>query len=255
MISIKNSEELRKMRAAGAAVYDVLMRLKEEAREGVSTWELNELAEKMCDKGGFKAAFKGYANYPGSVCFAVNEEIVHGIPSKKKVLRNGDIVGIDFGTLLDGYYADSALTVAVGEISAIAERLMKVTEASLYRGIDMMTGECRVADISREIQTFVEGEGFSIVRDFVGHGIGTKLHEEPQVPNFVPRRGEASRGVRLRAGMVIAIEPMVNEGSEKTRILEDGWTAVTYDGRLSAHFEHTVAFTDNGPEILTEGIH
>lgn len=254
MIHLKNREELKKMRTAGEAVSEVLARLGEEARDGVSTWELDELAERMCSEGGFRAAFKGYSNYPGSVCFAVNEEIVHGIPSRDKVLRNGDIVGIDFGAFLDGYYADAAVTVAVGDVSPAARRLLRVTEASLHRGIDAMTGGNRVADISREIQTCVEAEGFSVVRDFVGHGIGKELHEEPQVPNFVPPRG-AGRGVRLRQGMVIAIEPMVNEGSERTKILEDGWTAVTYDGKLSAHFEHTVALTDNGPEILTGRIH
>lgn len=254
MIRLKNKEELKRMRTAGKVVSEVLMRLEEEAKEGVTTWELNEVAERMCAEGGFKAAFKGYANYPASVCFALNEEIVHGIPSKKKVLKEGDIVGIDFGVLLDGYYADSAITVAVGKIRPVAEKLLRVTRNSLYRGIEMVTSSNRVMDISKEIQTYVENEGFSIVRDFVGHGIGRELHEEPQIPNFIPPNGKG-RGVRLRSGMVMAIEPMVNEGSEKTKILEDGWTAVTYDGKLSAHFEHTVALTDNGPEILTERIH
>jgi methionyl aminopeptidase len=254
MIRLKNKEELKRMRAAGKVVSEVLMRLEEEAKEGVSTWELNETAERICAAGGFKAAFKGYANYPASVCFALNEEIVHGIPSKKKVLREGDIVGIDFGVLLDGYYADSAITVAIGKVRPVAEKLLRVTRNSLYRGIEKVTSSNRVMDISKEIQTYVEGEGFSIVRDFVGHGIGRELHEEPQVPNFIPPNGKG-RGVRLRSGMVMAIEPMVNEGSERTKILEDGWTAVTYDGKLSAHFEHTVALTDNGPEILTERIH
>ena len=254
MIRLKNREELNRMRAAGRVVSEVLMRLEEEAKEGVTTWELNEIAERMCATGGFKPAFKGYANYPASVCFALNEEIVHGIPSKKKVLKDGDIVGIDFGVLLDGYYADSAITVAVGKIRPVAEKLLRVTRDSLYRGIDMVKSSNRVLDISKEIQTYVENEGFSIVRDFVGHGIGRELHEEPQVPNFIPPNGKGG-GIRLRSGMVMAIEPMVNEGSEKTKILEDGWTAVTYDGKLSAHFEHTVALTDNGPEILTERIH
>ncbi len=254
MIRLKNREELRRMRAAGKVVSEVLMRLEEEAKEGVTTWELNEIAERMCAAGGFKAAFKGYANYPASVCFALNEEIVHGIPSRKKVLREGDIVGIDFGALLDGYYADSAITVGIGKIRPVAEKLLRVTRNSLYRGIEMVTSSNRVMDISKEIQTYVENEGFSIVRDFVGHGIGRDLHEEPQVPNFIPPTGKG-RGVRLCSGMVMAIEPMVNEGSERTKILEDGWTAVTYDGKLSAHFEHTVALTDNGPEILTERIH
>ncbi len=254
MIRLKNREELKRMRAAGRVVSEVLMRLEEEAKEGVTTWELNEIAERMCATGGFKAAFKGYANYPASVCFALNEEIVHGIPSKKKVLKDGDIVGIDFGVLLEGYYADSAVTVAVGRIRPVAEKLLRVTRDSLYRGIDMVKSSNRVLDISKEIQTYVENEGFSIVRDFVGHGIGRELHEEPQVPNFIPPNGRGA-GIKLRSGMVMAIEPMVNEGSEKTKILEDGWTAVTYDGKLSAHFEHTVALTDNGPEILTERIH
>ncbi len=254
MIRLKNREELKRMRAAGRVVSEVLMRLEEEAKEGVTTWELNEIAERMCASGSFKAAFKGYANYPASVCFALNEEIVHGIPSKKKVLREGDIVGIDFGVLLDGYYADSAITVAVGKIRPVAEKLLRVTRNSLYRGIEMVRNSNRVMDISKEIQTYVENEGFSIVRDFVGHGIGKELHEEPQIPNFIPPSGKG-RGVRLCSGMVMAIEPMVNEGSERTKILEDGWTAVTYDGKLSAHFEHTVALTDNGPEILTERIH
>ena len=254
MIRLKNREELKRMRAAGRVVSEVLMRLEEEAKEGVTTWELNEIAERMCASGGFKAAFKGYANYPASVCFALNEEIVHGIPSKKKVLREGDIVGIDFGVLLDGYYADSAITVAIGKIRPVAEKLLRVTRNSLYRGIEMVRNSNRVMDISKEIQTYVENEGFSIVRDFVGHGIGRELHEEPQIPNFIPPSGKG-RGVRLCSGMAMAIEPMVNEGSERTKILEDGWTAVTYDGKLSAHFEHTVALTDNGPEILTERIH
>ncbi len=254
MIRLKNREEIRRMRDAGRVVSEVLMRLEEEAKEGVTTWELNEIAERICTTGGFKAAFKGYANYPASVCFALNEEIVHGIPSKKKVLKDGDIVGIDFGVLLNGYYADSAITVAVGRIRPVAEKLLRVTRDSLYRGIDMVKSSNRVLDISKEIQTYVEKEGFSIVRDFVGHGIGRELHEEPQVPNFIPPSGKGG-GIRLRSGIVMAIEPMVNEGSEKTKILEDGWTAVTYDGKLSAHFEHTVALTDNGPEILTERIH
>ena len=163
-------------------------------------------------------------------------------------------MGIDFGAVIEGYYADSAITVAVGSIGSAAKNLLQVTESSLYRGIDMMSGSNRVADISREIQNYVEDNGFSVVRDYVGHGIGRKLHEEPQVPNFIVQ-GSSARGARLRSGMVIAIEPMANEGSEGTRLLDDGWTVVTYDGKLSAHFEHTVALTDNGPEILTDRIH
>lgn len=254
MIFIKNKEELKKMRNAGRAVAEVLLRLKEEAKEGVTTWELNEIAEGIASKRSFKAAFKGYANFPASVCFALNEEVVHGIPSKKTVLKNGDILGMDFGAYLDGYYGDSAITVAVGNISPAAEKLLKVTEASLYKGIDKATTANRVFDISEEIQTYVESNGFSIVKTFVGHGIGKSLHEDPQVPNFLPESTNG-RGVKLKAGMVIAIEPMVNLGVSDVKILDDGWTAVTSDGKLSAHFEHTVAISENGPEILTEILH
>lgn len=254
MIHLKNKEELNKMRKAGQAVAEVLMRLKEEAKEGISTWELNKIAEDIAKKKSFKAAFKGYSNFPASVCFALNEEVVHGIPSKDTVLKNGDILGMDFGAYLDGYYGDSAITVAVGQISPVAEKLLKITESSLYQGIDKATTSNRVYDISEVIQSYVESNGFSIVKTFVGHGIGKNLHEDPQVPNFVPESSNI-RGVKLKAGMVIAIEPMVNVGVADVKILDDGWTAVTSDGKLSAHFEHTVAITDNGPEILTEIIH
>lgn len=254
MIYIKNKEELNKMRNAGKAVAEVLSRLKEEAKEGVTTWELNEIAEGIASSKSFKAAFKGYANFPASVCFALNEEVVHGIPSKKTVLKNGDILGMDFGAYLDGYYGDSAITVAIGEVSPTAEKLLNVTEASLYKGINKATTSNRVFDISEEIQTYVEGNGFSLVRTFVGHGIGKSLHEDPQVPNFVPESSDG-RGIKLKAGMVIAIEPMVNVGTPDVKVLDDGWTAVTSDGKLSAHFEHTVAISENGPEVLTEIIH
>ena len=254
MIYIKNKDELKKMRVAGKAVAEVLMRLQEEAKEGKTTWELNELAEDRAKKNSFKPAFKGYSNYPGSVCFALNEEVVHGIPSKNKVLKNGDILGMDFGAYVDGYYGDSAITVAVGKISPMAEKLLDVTEASLYKGIDKAVNSNRVFDISEEIQKYIESNGFTVVTTFVGHGIGKNLHEDPQVPNFVPPASNG-RGVKLKEGMVLAIEPMVNVGTPDVKILDDGWTAVTSDGKLSAHFEHTVAITSNGPEILTQRIH
>jgi len=252
MIHLKNKEEIEKMRSASLIVVEALEKLKDSVKPGVSTWDLDRMAEELALKKGAKPAFKGYSDYPGSVCFAVNSEVVHGIPSKKKVLKEGDIVGLDFGVNLDGFFGDSAVTVPVGEISSMAQKLLKVTEASLLKGIDEATTKNRLFDISRAIQSYVEAEGFSIVRSFVGHGIGTKLHEEPQVPNFVPENGSHAKGVKLKPGMVIAIEPMVNIGRPDIKILSDGWTAVTVDGTLSAHFEHTVAVTQDGPVILTQ---
>jgi len=252
MIHLKNKEEIEKMRSASLIVVEALEKLKDSVKPGVSTWDLDRMAEELALKKGAKPAFKGYSDYPGSVCFAVNSEVVHGIPSKKKVLKEGDIVGLDFGVNLDGFFGDSAVTVPVGEISSMAQKLLKVTEASLLKGIDEATPKNRLFDISRAIQSYVEAEGFSIVRSFVGHGIGTKLHEEPQVPNFVPENGSHAKGVKLKPGMVIAIEPMVNIGRPDIKILSDGWTAVTVDGTLSAHFEHTVAVTQDGPVILTQ---
>ena len=251
MIYLKNKEEIEKMLSAAQIVVETLGKLRESVEPGISTWDLDKMAEELALKKGAKPAFKGYSDYPGSVCFAVNSEVVHGIPSKKKVLKEGDIVGLDFGVSLDGFFGDSAITVPVGEVSSMAQKLLKVTEASLFKGIDEAILNNRLFDISRAIQTYVEERGFSIVRSFVGHGIGTKLHEEPQVPNFVPENGSHVKGVKLKPGMVIAIEPMVNVGRPDIKILSDGWTAVTVDGNLSAHFEHTVAVTEDGPEILT----
>ncbi len=252
MIYLKSKEEIDKMRSAAQVVVEALIRLKESVLPGVSTWDLDRMAEEIALKNGAKPAFKGYSNYPASVCFAVNDEVVHGIPSKKKILNEGDIVGLDFGVSLEGYYGDSAITVPVGEVSATALKLIRVTEESLKRGIGEARAGNRLFDISGAIQTYVEEEGFSIVRSFVGHGIGKKLHEDPQVPNFVPENGSHGKGVRLKPGMVIAIEPMVNIGRPDVKILSDGWTAVTVDGTLSAHFEHTVAVTDEGPVVLTQ---
>jgi methionyl aminopeptidase len=251
MIYLKSKEEIDKMRSAAQVVVEALGRLRENVMPGVTTWDLDRMAEELALKKGAKPAFKGYSNYPASVCFAVNEEVVHGIPSKKKVLKEGDIVGLDFGVSLEGYYGDSAITVAVGDVSSLARKLLSVTEESLKRGIAAAYPGNRLFDISGAIQTYVEEEGFSIVRSFVGHGIGRKLHEDPQVPNFVPENGSHGKGIKLKPGMVIAIEPMVNVGRPDIKILSDGWTAVTVDGTLSAHFEHTVAVTEEGPEVLT----
>lgn len=250
MIYIKGNDELVKMRKAAREVVDVLKRLRDEAKPGISTWELNKIAEDISDSSSYKAAFKGYADFPAAVCFALNNEIVHGIPSKKKILKEGDILGMDFGVYLDGYYGDSAITVPIGKVSESAKKLLEVTEASLNAGIEKALKDNYLYDISGSVQSHVEKNGFSVVRSFVGHGIGRNLHEEPQIPNFVPQNARG-RGVKLRTGMVMAIEPMVNEGTPDVKILDDGWTAVTADGKLSAHFEHTIAITDNGPEILT----
>lgn len=251
MIFLKSAEEIDKIRAASQVVVSVLERLKEEAKAGVSTWDLDRIAEELSRREGATPAFKGYRGYPASACFAINNEVVHGIPSKNKILRDGDIISLDFGAYLDGFYGDSAITIPVGKASALADRLLQVTKDSLYKGIEMAHPSNRLFDISRAIQSCIENEGFSVVRAFVGHGIGRKLHEDPQVPNFVPENGNWGKGIKLKAGMVIAIEPMVNIGRPDVRVLSDGWTAVTMDGTLSAHFEHTVAILENGPKILT----
>jgi len=252
MIHLKSKEEINKMRSAAQIVVEALNTLKEMVEPGVTTWDLDKKAEEIAIKRGGKPAFKGYSDYPGSVCFAINSEVVHGIPSKKKILKEGDIVGIDFGVILDGFYGDSAVTVPVGEISSMADKLLKVTEESLLKGIQEASPDKSLYEVSGAIQSYVEDMGFSIVRSFVGHGIGKSLHEDPQVPNFVPKNGNRGNGIMLKPGMVIAIEPMVNVGKPDIKILEDGWTAVTVDGTLSAHFEHTVAVTENGPVILTK---
>ena len=252
MIHLKSKEEINKMRSAAQIVVEALNTLKEMVEPGVTTWDLDKKAEEVAIKRGGKPAFKGYSDYPGSVCFAINSEVVHGIPSKKKILKEGDIVGIDFGVILDGFYGDSAVTVPVGKISSMADKLLKVTEESLLKGIQEAAPDKNLYEVSGAIQSYVEDMGFSIVRSFVGHGIGKSLHEDPQVPNFVPKNGNRSNGIKLKPGMVIAIEPMVNVGEPDIKILEDGWTAVTVDGTLSAHFEHTVAVTENGPVILTQ---
>jgi methionyl aminopeptidase len=234
------------MRTANALVADVLGALEVMVLPGVTTLDLDAVAESLVREGGAEPAFKGYRGFPATVCASVNEEVVHGIPSKRP-LKAGDIVSLDVGVLLDGFYGDSALTVPVGEISVAAAKLLSVTEQSLERAISAVRAGARVSDLGHAVQNYVETNGYSVVREFVGHGIGTKLHEEPQIPNY----GQPGQGPRLAEGMVLAIEPMVNIGSATVKILKDGWTAVTSDGNLSAHFEHTVAVTAEGAEVLT----
>src|SRR3954449_938550 len=247
-IVCKSASEIDKMRHSGHIVRQVLDYLKTMVAPGVSTMDLERAAEKKIKDLGAKPAFKGYYDYPCVLCTSVNEEIVHGIPSEKRMLKEGDIVSIDCGVVLDGYYGDSAITVAVGEnIGPEAKKLLEVTEASLARAIEKVRIGNSVGDIGAAVQQVVEANGFSVVRDFVGHGIGTRLHEDPQVPNF----GTPGHGARLREGMVLAIEPMVNAGKPGARVLDDHWTAVTEDGSISAHFEHCVAVTKDGPLVLT----
>lgn len=249
MINCKSQSELDKMRRSGQIVRQVLDAVKALVAPGVSTMDLERAAEEKIKELGAKPAFKGYYDYPCVLCTSVNNEIIHGIPSAKRVLKEGDIVSIDCGVVLDGYYGDSAITVPVGAaLAPELQKLLDVTETSLRKAIAEVRLGKTVGDVGAAVQEYVEANGFSVVRDFVGHGIGTKLHEDPQVPNF----GTRGHGTRLREGMVLAIEPMVNIGKPGARVLDDKWTAVTEDGSYSAHFEHTVAVTRNGPLVLTE---
>jgi methionyl aminopeptidase len=254
MIVRKTASELEKMRQSGLLVWNVLTKLGEMAVEGVSTLDLEVAAEKMIADAGAKPAFKGYfvqaagERYRYVLCTSINEEIVHGIPSAKRVLKRGDIVSIDTGVELNGYFGDSALTVAIGEVNEQARRLMRVTEESLELAIQQVRAGNRLFDVCGTVERHVVSNGFSIVREFVGHGIGTNLHEEPQIPNYVDRKNE---NPRLKAGMVLAIEPMVNAGGPESKVRSDKWTAVTRDGSYSAHYEHCVAVTENGPWVLT----
>lgn len=246
MVILRTPAEIEQMRRAGSLVGQVLERLREHVAPGVSTRELDAIAENMiCSRGGVPS-FKGYRGYPASICASVNNEIIHGIPGDR-MLVDGDIVSIDCGAMLGGYHGDAAMTFPVGDVSAEAEKLMTVTREALNAGIAMARLKMRLGDIGNAIQRHVEANGFSVVRDFVGHGIGRHMHEDPQIPNF----GPAGMGMRLRTGMVLAIEPMVNAGGHEVVVMDDGWTACTRDGSLSAHFEHTVAITDDGPEVLT----
>ena len=251
MISLKSAREIEIMRKANVIVAEVLQELKRRVAPGITTLDLDAIAEEMTLTRNAIPAFKGYnvagRVYPRCLCASVNDEIVHGIPSNRH-LREGDIVGLDYGVIYDGFYGDSAMTVAVGKVSAAAQTLLDVTEASLYAGIEQLHEGKRLGDLGAAVQKVAEDAGYSVVRAFVGHGIGKKLHEEPPVPNY----GEKDRGLRLKEGMVLAVEPMVNIGGYEVEIKEDGWTAVTKDGSLAAHFEHSIAITKNGPYILSQ---
>jgi methionyl aminopeptidase len=247
MIILKSPMEIEIMRAAGGIVAQTLEKLKEVIKPGITTRELDQLAEEFMIASGAVPAFKGYRGFPASICTSINNQVVHGIPGLNR-LENGDIVSIDIGVVYNGYYGDAAATFAVGEISDEAERLIKVTREGLFKGIEQAVEGNRLSDISHAVQRYVEGNGYSVVRDYVGHGIGQNMHEDPQVPNF----GMPGKGPRLKEGMVLAIEPMVNQGNYHVRTLKDNWTVVTADGNLSAHFEHTVAITKRGPLILTQ---
>lgn len=246
MIIQKSKREIEKMRRAGRLVAETHAFLKTLIKPGITTKELDKAAEKFIREHNGIPAFKGYHGFPGSICASINEVVVHGIPGLKR-LKDGDIISIDIGTIVDGYYGDGAKTYPVGEISDEAKKLIDITKESFYEGIKFAKTGYRLSDISHAIQSFVEKNGFSVVRDFVGHGIGQEMHEDPQIPNF----GLPGNGPRLRSGMVLAIEPMVNIGNYHVKVLSDNWTAVTVDGKLSAHYEHTVLITDEEPELLT----
>lgn len=246
MLQIKSQREIEMMRQAGKRVARVLMELSRAAQPGVSLLELDKLAEELTLKFGAKPAFKGYHGFKNALCASVNEQVVHGIPSKR-ILKDGDILGLDFGLIFNGFYGDSAITVPVGKISEEAKRLVQTTKDSLYAGIDASRAGNTIKDIARAIEGTVKPLGYSIVREFVGHGIGTRLHEDPQIPNFEA----GASNLKLKPGMTIAIEPMINQGTHEVKVLQDQWTAVTVDGKLSAHYEHTILITDSEPEILT----
>jgi methionyl aminopeptidase len=248
MIACRSAAEIAKMREAGKLVASVLSELERAVAPGVTTADLDRRAERLVREGGAEPAFKGYRGFPATLCASVNEVVIHGIPSASRKLVEGDVISLDIGAKLGGYYADSALTVPVGAVSEPAQRLLRVTREALDRAVAQARVGGRLSDIGHAVQAWVEMHGYSIVREFVGHGIGEKLHEDPQIPNY----GEPGRGPRLTAGMVLAIEPMVAMGRPETKVLGDGWTAVTRDGSLAAHFEHTVAVGVDGPIVLTE---
>ena len=248
MIVLKTSRELAIMREAGRISAMALKVAGEAIEPGVSTWEIDRVARKYIESQGAVPSFLGYGGFPASACISVNNVVIHGIPSKRQIIKAGDIVSIDIGAMFEGFNGDNAYTFACGEISAEAQRLLDATRESLYEGIKQATAGNRLGDIGSAVQRYVEARGYSVVRDFVGHGVGAKLHEDPSVPNY----GTPGRGVRLLPGMTIAIEPMVNQGRHEVQVQKDGWTTVTRDGKLSAHFEHTVAITPDGPVILTK---
>ena len=247
MIILKSRQEIDKMRKSGIIVANVLEGIRDMIKPGITTLILDEFAEKLILSSGARPAFKGYRGYPKTLCTSLNSQVVHGIPSKDVILSEGDIISVDVGAIVEGFYGDAAATFPVGKVSLEAQLLVNVTEEALYKGIAEAKPGNRLYDVSHAVQSHAESNGYSVVRDFVGHGIGRNMHEDPQIPNF----GERGQGPRLKSGMVLAIEPMVNIGSSGTVVQEDGWTAVTTDGSLSAHFEHTVALTQEGPWILT----
>jgi methionyl aminopeptidase len=248
-VVLKSASEIEKMRRAGSIVREVLELVRSLVKPGASTLDLEKAAEARIKELGAKPAFKGYHGFPCVLCTSVNQEVVHGIPSAKRILKEGDIVSVDCGAIIDGYFGDAAITIPVGnKLDPVTEKLLRVTESSLQAGIAEVKPGAHLGDIGAAVQKVVEDAGFSVVVDFVGHGIGTKMHEDPQVPNY----GERGQGMKLKAGMVIAIEPMVNVGTPDVKVLADGWTAVTTDGSMSAHFEHTVAVTAEGARILTD---
>lgn len=246
MIILKSDREIKYMRDAGRIVAETHQELKKAVRPEVTTLELDQLAEDYIKSCGAKPAFKGYHGFPGNICASVNEQVVHGIPGLRK-LKNGDTVSIDIGTVINGYHGDAAITLPVGEVDEEVKKLLKVTEESLHKGIDQAIAGNRLSDISHAVQTHAETYGYGVVRDYVGHGIGRNMHEDPQVPNY----GIPGHGPRLKPGMTLAIEPMINMGTHAVNVLNDGWTVVTADGKPSAHFEHTIVITPDGPEILT----
>jgi methionyl aminopeptidase len=247
MIICKSAAEIEKLRRSGRMVRQVLGEIREHARPGATTLELEKFVARRFKELGARSAFKGYRGYPCVLCASVNDEIIHGIPSDRRTLKEGDILSLDTGVILDGYYGDSAITIPIGAISESAQRLMKVTEEALELALDKVRLGNRLGDVSATVQHHAEKNGYTVVREFVGHGIGKSMHEEPQIPNY----GQPGHGPLLKEGMVFAIEPMVNAGGAGVRVLDDNWTAVTADGKLSAHFEHMVAVTQNGPDVLT----
>ncbi len=250
-VKIKNNDEINQMSSCGKIISDVREIIVKNIEPGISTWELDKLAEEYTISKGFIPAFKGYQNFPSSICASVNDEVVHGLPSKNKILKKGDIIGIDFGVYDGTFYADSAFTFPVGDVGDNITKLLNVTKESLNLGIQKAQVGNKIYDISKAIQDHIEKNGFTVVRSYVGHGIGKDLHEEPHVPNFILNNKDRSKSMKLKEGMVLAIEPMVNVGNFEVELSDDNWTVKTCDGSLSAHFEHTVALTKDGPKILT----
>lgn len=248
MIHLKSRKEIETMKGASRIVAEILLELRENVHDGATTADLDKIAEDLTLKKKATPAFKGYRGFPATLCISVNDEVVHGIPSPKRVLKNGDVVGLDFGVIYDGYYGDSAVTVPVGSIAPEVDHLLKVTEQCLYNAIEQAVPGAFLSDVSAAVQRLADANNYGIVREFCGHGIGRSLHEDPPVLNYV----QNGKGPKIKPGLVLAIEPMINLGTEKVRVLEDGWTVITADGKPSAHFEHTIAITQDGPVILTK---